>query len=81
MVSQVPANPLVRRKVVKKVTKKFKKPQWDLRPSVPVSAPSRCNAARRRPPSGGACRFSWLWHSCAPCAVRYHTFNAFMPGA
>ena len=43
MVSQVPANPLVRRKAVKKVTKKFKKPQWDLRPSVPVSVPSRAS--------------------------------------
>lgn len=36
MVSQVPANPLIRRKSVKKYTKKFRKPQWDLRPSVPV---------------------------------------------
>lgn len=36
MVSVVPANPLIRRKVVKKTTRTFKKPQHDRRHSVPV---------------------------------------------
>ena len=41
MVSVVPANPLIRRKIVKKRTNKFRKPQFDLKPSIPVRGRAR----------------------------------------
>ena len=50
MVSVVPANPLIRRKIVKKRTNKFRKPQFDLKPSIPESwrKPKGIDGAVRR---------------------------------